>query len=198
MDVIILAAGENVRLQAAGLAPGMKPLIIVKNEVLIRRLARQAREVAVMSGDRVIIVCSPDNAREVCFASNGYADHYVIQPEPKCPQEAVDRAMPLVQSEHVMLLMGDNYIEEMPDFVTSPSITITRDFRTHSLKGLWNGSFWDLSEHPGGSPDALWLGPIVFPKVKWREGHHTWTFALPTVKFTYIEATGIKDMGVLT
>lgn len=191
MDVIILAAGENVRLQAAGLPPGLKPLMIVENEVLIRRLCRQAR--ALSNGD-IIIVCSPTNVQEVIFATKDYASHYVVQPEPIGPCDAVDRAIPLGVSEDVMLLMADNFIQNMPPFHNgfTPTVCVTRRHNLN-LHPIRNGQYTTLSEHATG----WWLGPVVFPKNLWKRMCVKWETAFSAITFQEWELKGVQDMGVL-
>lgn len=190
MDVIILAAGENMRLQAAGLAPGLKPLIIVENEVLIRRLCRQARDAY---GSHIVIVCSPSNAREIVYATKDYASHYVLQPEAVGPCDAVDRALPLTRSSHVMLLMGDNYLKDIPHTYDEMNILTVQDSEDTALHKVLNGKLvpndyeWD----------ARWLGPLTFERKKWRTGKAQWVDALRDITFTCVWDTDAQDMGVL-
>lgn len=193
MDVIILAAGENVRLQAVGLPPGMKPLMIVENEVLIRRLCRQAR--ALTNGD-IIIVCSPTNVTEVIFATQDYASHYVIQPKPEGPCDAVDRAIKLGDADDVMLLMGDNHIEEMPH-IHNGYTPVVYGRRSNELALHPISEYGHFVNGVHAEPMFRWLGPVAFPKKAWHTGESWWAAALRDTTFIMEEWEGIRDMGVL-
>jgi hypothetical protein len=195
MDVIILAAGENVRLHAAGLAPGLKPLIVVNNEVLIRRLCRQVCDV--WSTATIVIVVSPTNANEIVFATHDYLPQYVVQPKAVGPCEAVDRALRLELSPTVCLLMGDNFIKNFaPPPIIHPAVTVTYELDAN-LHPLMDGSF--ITPVNGMDVgDARWLGPLAFNTNMWCSHQQTWVQAFAKHRFQYIEASGIQDMGVLT
>lgn len=189
MDVIILAAGENVRLQPSGLSPGHKPLLLVEGEVLIRRLCRQANEIGAM---RTIIVCAPTNVPEIVYATHTYSPHYVVQPEAVGPQEAVDRAIGLVRSSRVLLLMGDNFIPDLDHIKDSAHIITVTHRRDDALQPIHDGRFTYDRE----SADAWWLGPLVFPTSAWTEGCRNWVEAFKYNKFKTVEGHA-RDLGTL-
>lgn len=194
MDTIILAAGENVRLQVAGLAPGRKPLIIREGEVLVRRLARQARERHGWE-HRLIVVCSPSNAEDIVFATRSLRPRYIIQPEASCPQQAVDLALDLVRTDHVMLLMGDNFIEQLPeDQFTGVSVTSKDDYALHPV---YEGRFIYERNIPNIGT-YRWLGPLIFMPEYWQRGATDWVHAFPPLspRFNYIKCQA-EDMGAL-
>lgn len=190
MDVIILAAGENVRLQVAGLMPGHKPLLMVENEVLIRRLCRQART---WTAGRIIIVCSPMNAPEIVYATRIFGPHYVVQPDAIGPQDAVDRAFDLTTTHNIALLMGDNYFTNVPFMSDTPwpSISVTYD-HDEALQPLRDGRFVPTHD----DADAWWLGPLMFPRKQWLRGQSTWVNAFGTIRFSTFKGD-TQDLGTL-
>lgn len=192
MDTIILAAGENVRLQVAGLAPGRKPLIIREGEVLIRRLCRQAQE---MHGGRVVVVTSPSNTEDIVFATKDYATHYVVQAVPRGPQDAVDIALNVLRSNRTMLLMGDNFIRELPSQFHTGLCTI-RSSDTH-LQPLVNGRFVYEDDVASMPMCDRWLGPLYFMPQFWHRGESDWVMAFKDApRFNYYTCEA-EDMGTL-
>lgn len=195
MDAIILAAGENVRLQAAGLAPGRKPLILRDGEVLIRRLCRQARE-AEVGGltvvDDIIIVCSPSNVEDIVFATKEFECMYVVQPQATGPQHALDLALRCSHPDEEMyvLLMGDNYIAgdlELDERRTI-SVIISKDSDLHPI--TLDGRFTD------DDTTRRWLGPVTFFRGDWVPGMSTWVDGFYDVHF-HLTHTDTEDMGTL-
>lgn len=196
MDAIILAAGENVRLQAAGLAPGKKPLLIRDGEVMLRRLARQAR---VLGASRIIVVASPSNAEDVAYAVTKYDARVVLQTEARGPTQAVDLGLELVQDEHCMLLMGDNYIpnDTCQDIrrLTGPRMpnwVVTTRSSDHALHAINDEGKFTRTESM-----TRWLGPLQFTVCNWVPHAGSWTEAFVATPFAIIDAEGIQDIGTL-
>lgn len=195
MDVIILAAGENVRLQAAGLAPGRKPLLLHEGEVLIRRLCRQVRSDAWL--DRLIIVASPRNVEDIVFATKGFDAMYVVQPEATGPQDAFNLGLELARSRSAMLLMGDNFIPEWRRIDSRwPSVHVVQS-ADEALHPLTDDGFF-TAQRTGECP--RWLGPLVVQRsmlttdMMW----HDWVGVFSNVGFEMLDGSGIMDMGVLS
>lgn len=193
MDVIILAAGENVRLQVAGLAPGRKPLLMREGEVLIRRLCRQARE---NPCDRIVIVASPRNVEDIVFATKDFNPMYVVQPDAAGPQAAFRLGLELTRDDRVMLLMGDNFIprwRENHGAYPSASVTLCGDEALHPLTD--DGFF--IEPHAGEC--ARWLGPLTVRvdmldlEAPWPD----WVTAFDNIAFDLVIGEGVEDMGVL-
>jgi hypothetical protein len=194
MDVIILAAGENVRLQAAGLAPGRKPLLMHEGEVLIRRLCRQVRSDAWI--DRLIIVVSPRNVEDIVFATKGFDAMYIVQSEATGPQDAFSLGLKLTRSSSVMLLMGDNFIPEWRHISSQwPSVHVVQS-ADEALHPLTDGGFF-IAQRTGECP--RWLGPLVVCRAmlttdkSWRD----WLDVFDDVAFDMMDSGGVMDMGVL-
>lgn len=110
-DAVILAAGNGARLRGV-VAAGMKPLLVVDGEALVHRLVRQA----IAAGcRRIVVVVSPVNAAAVCdvIESNEHEGvRYVIQPSPTGPGDALRRGLELTSSEAVLVLLGDNILQD--------------------------------------------------------------------------------------
>lgn len=105
-DAIILAGGNGSRLEGVA-ATGMKPFLVVNGEALVSRLVRQARPHV----RRVIVVTSPVNTQAMCSLLGASVD-YVVQPEPKGPGEALLRALVTTEATRVLVLMGDNHMDD--------------------------------------------------------------------------------------
>ena len=187
---IILAAGENVRLQAAGLAPGRKPLLMHQGEVLIRRLCRQVRTQV----SDTIIVCAPNNVEDIVFATKEYEPYYVVQPAARGPQEAVSLALRSALTHDNVLLMGDNFYEEFP-LLERDTIYVTADSTDPALHPVGHGVFSDPKYTPPDWP-VRWLGPVVFRRPAWIPLQDTWEASFRDV-FHMKEIKGVSDMGVI-
>lgn len=197
MDTVILAAGENVRLQAAGIPPGKKPLLYRDGEVLVRRLCRQAREHA---GGQLTIVVSPRNAEDIAFATDPYNPRMVVQTTAYGPTHALDLALDLraMSSNGVLLLMADNYIKEwpFPGQLTSAdwpklSVVASNDPALHPIDG--EGFFTD-------DRDSLirWLGPLTFHRDMYTPESKSWLEAFDNIAFDLhtVLPGQVEDMGV--
>jgi NDP-sugar pyrophosphorylase family protein len=113
MDCVILAAGENTRLKGV-IAPYHKPLLVYKGECLIRRLVHQALDNRDIG--HIVIVCSVKNVEAISdILEDLYKEDritYVIQPRAYGVAHAVRQGLSATSTEQVMLLCGDNYIED--------------------------------------------------------------------------------------
>lgn len=203
---VILAAGENARLQIAGLPPGHKPLLIWQDEVLIRRLARQCIEAKY---DQTIIVVSPGNAQDICFAVEPWLDKidFVMQPRPLGPQEAIDRTIDEISvSEYVTVFMADNWMEDRyVECQDIERITVTHDDDEAFTEMQWTrGTYLTFSHDDPPMFSALdkprWLGPLCFMRLHWALGGRTWEESLGRARLraVYINhSEDVKDFGRL-
>jgi len=198
VDAIILAAGENVRLQAAGLAPGRKPLIIRDGEVLIRRLCRQV----VSHVSEIIIVVSPANVEDIIFATKEFHPYYVVQPSATGPQRAVDLALHATHSSSHVLLMGDNFIQEYKHYTVTREggpgvyVSVSDDIHLHAIDD--DGRFMDEQDRwVHARTRTRWLGPVYFSNDEWTCGRNDWVSAFKGTEFTLLKRDDIEDMGTL-
>ena len=184
---IVLAAGNGRRLK--GIVPtGLKPLIVVNGEPLITRIVDQAIEVS----DLVTVVVSPANAAPIVELV-GTGVHYVVQPEPRGPGDALRRG--LVTSGNVsrsLVLMGDNWLEDgvVQTVVDSRADVVigVRDIgviypdvarRFTRVKVNPSGVLVSEEGHVLGwaGPWTVWCGPLVVPTVMMKEAldNAVWT-----------------------
>jgi hypothetical protein len=120
---------------------------------------------------------------------------YVVQPQAYGPQHAVNLALNMVKSEHVMLLMGDNFVTgnlaDLPVH-TGVSIVLSEDTALHSL---FAGRFVHESQLKNGTP-TRWLGPLIFRPRDWYFGDDWVQCFKNAPAFTYFSCEA-EDMGVL-
>lgn len=195
MDTVILAAGENVRLQVAGIPPGKKPLLMCEGEVLIRRLCRQVRADRTRGlDDRIVIVTSPGNTEDIAFATREFSPHIVVQLDAIGPTHALDLGLELTRSNRVMLLMADNFIKDWYDnagYTPTVSVVLSNDHALHPISG---DGFFIRDE------DTLirWLGPLTFHKDMYTPEAKSWVEAFDNIEFELLHHEGnVKDMGVV-
>lgn len=193
-DTIILAAGENVRLQAAGLPPSLKPLLMYKGEVLLRRLARQAAEAG---SSRIVVVASPTNAEYVAYATKGFATDIVLQLEPRGPQDAVDTALTLLLTPLVCLLMGDNWCDDIYRFVHAhqPRINVILAAEQVDADRYTPVDSEGCIHNIHKQVSYRWLGPLVVDTMRWKTKSPTWREALYAVSHELCYSTAL-DLGI--
>lgn len=173
MHTIILAAGNGSRLD--GIVPiGLKPLLLVNGEPLIKRLVRQA---AGVSND-ITVVVSPTNVGPIIELIGPSLD-YVVQPTPFGPGDALLRGLRGWDDARCMVLLGDNWLPdgtiEAVRHVTAELIIsgFSTSARKHALR--FTRIFTDpetgrpkRSEEGGllsGSPPwDVWCGPLLAPE----------------------------------
>jgi len=195
MDTIILAAGENVRLQAAGIPPGKKPLLYREGEVLVRRLCRQALENAsrFSPGSRLVVVTNPSNTDDIAFATREFSPRIVVQLDAIGPTHAVDLGLEVTKSHSIMLLMADNFIKHWrTNHGFAPSVCVTTS-DDHALHPIDTDGFFTDDQHSR----IRWLGPLTFHKEMYTLEAKSWLEAFDNIQFTMHEQDGIEDMGVL-
>jgi hypothetical protein len=174
---VILAGGENVRLQVMGLPPGKKPLMVHNGEVLIRRLCRQVEMLGI---ERLVIVASPSNCEDIVFATREF-DPLIIVQYTGDVHHAMDLAMSVVQTERVLLLMGDNYVHEVPLVENTPYVSVVRAGDGSPLHRLSGGLHW--------------LGPVLFNTACYGHGAKNWDDAIfRKDQFVFVTSTS-RDMG---
>lgn len=112
MDAVILAAGKSERLTGV-VAPYMKPLLVINGKPLIVDIAEKAsRQCA-----RIVIVVAPENALQITqIVPDDLDAHYVVQPRPKGPGDALKRALWSVSDRDTLLLLADNIVPELSAF----------------------------------------------------------------------------------
>lgn len=108
MNVIILAAGRNLRLK--GIVPAYhKPLLIVNGIPLISKLVAQA--LTFTNTRRVIIVCAPQNVEAISEVITGDPRiMLIIQREPDGVLNALNIGLSATNDDHCVLFCGDNVI----------------------------------------------------------------------------------------
>lgn len=102
-DTIILAAGRGERLQ--GITPPYhKPLLLHQGTPLVSNAAKLAAEAG---SENIIVVAAPENASALSSVLPEGV-HIVIQRSPRGPGDAVSIGLRLVDTEEVLILLGDN------------------------------------------------------------------------------------------
>ena len=102
-DTIILAAGRGERLN--GITPPFHKPLLLHNGV---PLVRNAAVLALQAGsENVIVVAAPENAHALSSVLPEGV-HIVIQRSPRGPGDAVSLGLRLVETERVLILLGDN------------------------------------------------------------------------------------------
>lgn len=178
---VILAAGENTRLQVMGLPPGKKPLMVHDGEVLIRRLCRQARSAGC---EDIVIVVSPTNCEDIVFATLDFAPYIVVQCQPSSVTDAMTigmHTMSAVYADDVLLLMGDNYVPgEINLDAGTPHFIYTRQSTDEALTLV-------------APPTTRWVGPVFFPSTAYAPGM-LWSELFNSFDPIYITSRA-RDMG---
>lgn len=103
-DALILAAGENTRLQGI-VPPFMKPLMLVNGKPLVRHAIDHAME---WGAKHAVIVVSPDNASLIPTVVPHVGVHWVLQPRAEGVVDAIRRGMHAVKSDMTLILCADN------------------------------------------------------------------------------------------
>lgn len=104
---MVLAAGENTRLN--GFVPAfMKPLVLVNGRTLLAHALRHAGED--WKCKTRLVVASPRNVEHLKGAVSSMFGglRWVLQDHPKGVLDALDRALPLITTDMVLLLCADN------------------------------------------------------------------------------------------
>lgn len=171
--VVILAGGAGRRL--SGVVPtGLKPLLLANGEPLVKRLVRQAYANGLASS--ITVVVSPTNAAPIVevVAANGV--HYVVQPTPRGPGDALLRALRHVDPGHrALVVMGDNYIADAffaAVYEADAALVIgttalddvarfTRVGTTSAPRALWSAEGPIMKTEP--STRTVWCGPLLLP-----------------------------------
>lgn len=214
MHTIILAAGNGSRLE--GIVPtGLKPLLVVNGEPLIKRLVDQVRRAKI--GNAITVVVSPTNAAPICELL-GEEHRYVVQPSPRGPGDALLRGLRGWDDCRCMVLMGDNWFadEVIPamvdidaDFVIGGHEEVDRERAAQFTRVKADVEPWLFNEGTvprGQGPWHVWCGPLIAPEDRLHQmllavgsgaaelkiGPHLNALDVETRRFVYVDA---KDIG---
>lgn len=175
MDGIILAAGKNERLRGR-VAPYHKPLLVVNG----RSLVSSAYSILLRLCDKVILVVAPENALPICQVIKiGLRGRVVVQPSPLGPGEALYRGLCCATSSSVVVLCGDNIVEEESAFkivnLAEKRSGVQKIFGGRVMTDEHDASRFTrvttnklVEGRPGGLVDGkyrVWLGPLVVPRI---------------------------------
>lgn len=108
MDTVILAAGRGSRLDGIA-APFHKPLMVINGRPMIRNAIEQSQHEVF---GRVIVVAAPENALPLSQVLSGTDAMFILQREPDGPAAALSLGLELVTTDRVLVLMGDNTLND--------------------------------------------------------------------------------------
>lgn len=161
--------------------PFFKPLLLVNGSTLVASAVRALREVEGV--DTVIVVTAPSNTEQIVHVTEGMVDHYVVQPRPDGPGDALERAMALgASADTFLVLMGDNTfgehdVQNVYDEASDAAVGVrpisrpsSERFARITAHGEWvEGKYTadELREPLGTSDDPVWLGPLKLKKKQW-------------------------------
>lgn len=182
MHSVILAAGENRRLWER--VPAFsKTLTEVDDKPLLEHLV----DLALHHSNRIVIVAAVENVERIRDLLGDDDDvRIVIQPRPVGPGDALLRGLEACDSEHVLVLCGDNVMDRhaVNAIVTAHTDTGKQCFKV--------GTGWEKNEREAlrytritandrfveGPVDdqprstslgwRVWLGPLVVPREAFR------------------------------
>ena len=209
MDTVILAAGANERLRGI-VPPYHKPLLVVNGKPIIAALFDAATRQIESTTDRIIVVCSQENVRAIndILRHRGYGSQLrlVIQTDPIGPVEALNLGLELCISGRVMMLCGDNVIDDLTwktiseltsgntkalvVSVQSKTIgeverfTVVKepDETNHHIH--FGEGFREIRQTECVSYVRVWIGPVIFANSSLHRGlvemgscRHPWIFA---------------------
>lgn len=174
ISAIVLAAGANTRL--GGLVPPyLKPLILVNGKPLLHHAVNHATQD--WGAQQVIIVVSPDNAKAICSVEDP-GRQYILQPQPNGVVDAIRRAIGLVSTEWVVILMADNTFEALdrsfliPPF-QDPMIGVRDDLSPAEMRrftryrarpcdiNAWVKGIDLIEASDNESGQGVWIGPLL-------------------------------------
>ncbi len=193
MDSVILAAGANERLQGLVL-PYHKPLLVMNGIPIILDLIAKARELR-EPGETITIVCAPENCRSIVDLIRAqkapYMDdlRFAVQPSPTGPINALALGLTQCESDYVMMLCGDNVIDNATwanckealaqgqRLLTIAIEQVYRDyaerFTTFDAKANGDmGKFFHGTKELTGPEylsTACWVGPVIMKRGALKE-----------------------------
>lgn len=172
MDTVILAAGKGSRL--AGIAaPFHKPLMVVNGRPLIRNAVIEAQK-AFGGKSKVIIVAAPENALPIAQLLADLEVRIVLQVKPEGPGDALRVGLEMVDTERVLVLMGDNTvtaddIERVCATHIGAQVGVQRLAADEAERFTYYQPlaqrWFEKTPIPPGSGDLVycWIGPVAFP-----------------------------------
>lgn len=144
----------------------MKPLVLVNGKPLIQHALDHAAQS--WHADVKIVVAAPSNASLLVQITAGGVDHWVLQPNPQGVVDAIERAIPLVETEWTLILCSDNTFSQVATLKPHRACFGARQLDTPAQASR----FTRYVSRPGGGVllhDAysthecrgVWIGPLL-------------------------------------
>lgn len=186
---LILAAGQNVRLQSV-LPAGFKPLMLVNGKTLVRHAYDHLS--LDWSAEDTVVVVNPTNAGPIAqILDHGNDDRHLHMAVQYRPTDVVDairigtRMLP--DSEVTVIVCADNMFELLPGFDTmsvvdrsceQPSVATRRIQKPESERFTRIVCGAPISaniklDDPYEEDELCWVGPLVVPTFKLKAAVET-------------------------
>jgi len=182
MDIIILAAGRNERLNGI-VPPYHKPVLVINGKPLISQLVESVAPLLKLyttkdSAPRIIIVCAPQNAEAICSVLPKIPEILiVIQRECDGVLNALRIGLSVTTENVVTMVCADNVIDRqtwyLPPFNPTDDDAYSSTLFVHGqyMSDFEANKFTYISENiwyektpTTANMIFCWLGPIVFSK----------------------------------
>ena len=179
MDTVILAAGKGERLDGIS-APYHKPLIVVNGLPIIRHAVEHA---LLLGDDRIIVVVAPENATPIAHVLKDIDNiDMIVQRTPRGPGDALYTGLKLVNTDRVLVLMGDNLSsqKDVRSVVQAGTPAVgTRELPAHEAERFtfWDDHFKEWREKIPilGSDDYhCWVGPLYVETEEMKIAIESW------------------------